>query len=66
MEVTEEETLYGYLMQVNAMLHITNISVSALEMVSDIWWISCRCSLLPLKILNCKILFVGDTFFSRS
>lgn len=58
--------MYGYLMQDNAMLHIANISVSALEMVSDIWWISCRLSLLPLKILNCEILFVEDTLFSRS
>jgi len=41
MEVAEEETMYGYLMQDIAMLHIANISVSALEMVSDIWWISC-------------------------
>jgi len=33
MEVTEES---GYFMQDNAMLHIANISVSALEMMSDI------------------------------
>jgi len=42
MEVTEEETMYGYFIQDNAMLHIANILVSALEMVYDIWWISCR------------------------
>jgi hypothetical protein len=33
---------YDYIMQDNAVLYIVNISLSALEMVSDIWWVSCR------------------------
>jgi hypothetical protein len=41
MEVTEEETMYGYYMQDNAVPNIANFSMTALEKVFDIWWISC-------------------------
>jgi hypothetical protein len=41
MEVTAEETMYGYYMQDNAVPHIANFSMTALEKVFYMWWVSC-------------------------